>query len=793
MPLFPAPAECGFSSFLKFFLFFIVQEVYICVILSCNAAKCTLNLPDMKRILLILTLAMLVPSCKQLNPFLGDWNTPYGIPDFESIKESDYIPAVKFGIRQQEGQIDAIIANGNAPDFENTVAAYELSGEILDRVTGVLFNLSESDATPSMQKIVERVIPMLTEHNDNVFMNPYFFARVDELYQDRANQNLTREQEMTLEKLHRAFIDNGVNLDPQSQERLRAINKELAVLEQRFGNNVLDRTNAFRMVLADTSEIAGLPSSVLASAAAEAAHAGITARDAAREKGIREQDVAEGGPWLFTLHNASYVPFMTNSSRRDLREKMFTAYSTRCNTGGDTDNKPVVLDIIRLRIEKANLLGYDTPAAQILSDKMAHDPQTVDSFLEKIFPAAVRQARSEIEDMQAIMDKDVEAGLLPADSTSVIRPWDWAYYAEKVRQEKYALNEDLVKPYFKMENVREGVFNTAHRLYGLNFRQLDSIPLYHPDVEGFEVTDSDGSLIGILLTDYYTRSTKRGGAWMNNVRNQYKTKKGEDIRPIIVNVANFPKPSAGMPSLLSIDEVGTMFHEFGHALHGLLSQCTYKDVSGTGVARDFVELPSQINENWAFLPEVLKSYAHHYSTGEAIPDSLITKISVSKNFNQGFMTTELVAAAVLDMKWHELKSVYVPQDCPYASETDAPADSTDLNKGLKVIDPDKFEAFVMAQAGLPEEIIPRYRTTYFNHVFSGGYSAGYYGYLWAEVLDKDAFELFRKKGEFDSATARSFRENILEKGGSEEPMVLYRRFRGADPDPDALLRARGLK
>lgn len=736
---------------------------------------------------------MLVPSCKQLNPFLGDWNTPYGIPDFESIKESDYIPAVKFGIRQQEGQIDAIIANGNAPDFENTVAAYELSGEILDRVTGVLFNLSESDATPSMQKIVEKVIPMLTEHNDNVFMNPYFFARVDELYQDRENQNLTREQEMTLEKLHRAFIDNGVNLDPQSQERLRAINKELAVLEQRFGNNVLDRTNAFRMVLADTSEIAGLPSSVLASAAAEAAHAGITARDAAKMKGIREQDVAEGGPWLFTLHNASYVPFMTNSSRRDLREKMFTAYSTRCNTGGDTDNKPVVLDIIRLRIEKANLLGYDTPAAQILSDKMAHDPQTVDSFLGKIFPAAVRQARVEIEDMQAVMDNDVEAGLLPADSTSVIMPWDWAYYAEKVRQDKYALNEDLVRPYFRMENVREGVFNTAHRLYGLNFRQLDSIPVYHPDVEGFEVTDSDGSLIGILLTDYYTRGTKRGGAWMNNVRNQYKTKKGADIRPIIVNVANFPKPSAGMPSLLSIDEVGTMFHEFGHALHGLLSQCTYKDVSGTGVARDFVELPSQINENWAFLPEVLKTYAHHYSTGEEIPDSLITKISVSKNFNQGFMTTELVAAAILDMKWHELGSIYVSRDCPYASETDAPADSTGRNEGLKVIDPDKFEAFVMAQAGLPEQIIPRYRTTYFNHVFSGGYSAGYYGYLWAEVLDKDAFELFRKKGEFDSATARSFRENILEKGGSEEPMVLYRRFRGADPDPDALLRARGLR
>lgn len=738
---------------------------------------------------------MLVASCKQLNPFLGDWNTPYGIPDFGSIKESDYIPAVKFGIRQQEGQIDAIIADGGVPTFENTVEAYELSGEILDRVTGVLFNLSESDATPSMQKIIERVIPMLTEHNDNVFMNPYFFARVDELYKNKDNLGLTREQQMTLEKLHRAFVNNGVDLAPEAQARLREINKELAVLEQKFGNNVLEQTNAFRLVLTDSSEIAGLPEAVLASASSAARQEGLGRKEAARLKGISESDVADGGPWLFTLHNPSYVPFMTSSSRRDLREKMFRAYSTRCDVSGSADNRPVVIDIMKLRIEKAKLLGYATPADQILSDKMAHDPETVDSFLGRLFPAAVRQAGKEIADMQALMDRDVEAGLLPADSTSVIMPWDWSYYAEKVRQEKYALNEDIIKPYFMMENVREGVFSTAGRLYGLDFGQIDSMSFYHPDVEGFKVTGSDSSFLGILLTDYYTRSAKRGGAWMNNVRNQYRNRKGEDVRPIIVNVANFPKPSEGMPSLLSIDEVGTMFHEFGHALHGLLSQCTYKDVSGTNVAQDFVELPSQINENWAFLPEVLKTYARHYQTGEAIPDSLVTKISESKNFNQGFMTTELVAAAILDMKWHELTSVYVPADSPYASDVDAPADTTGAvsTEGLKVIDPDKFEAWVMSQAGLPQQIIPRYRTTYFNHVFSGGYSAGYYGYLWAEVLDKDAFELFKKNGVFDPATAASFRQNILEKGGSEEPMVLYRRFRGADPDPDALLRARGLE
>ena len=435
---------------------------------------------------------MLVASCKQLNPFLGEWNTPYGIPDFKSIKESDYVQAVKFGIRQQEGQIDAIIASGGVPDFENTIAAYELSGEILDRVTGVLFNLSESDATPSMQKIVEKVIPMLTEHNDNVFMNPYFFGRVDELYRNRDSLDLTREQEMTLEKIHRAFIDNGVALDPESQSRLREINKELAVLEQRFGNNVLSQTNSFRLVLTDSSEIAGLPSAVLASASAAASQAGISRREAARIKGIDESAIAEGGPWLFTLHNPSYVPFMTGSARRDLRKEMFTAYSTRCNGSGSTDNRPVVLDIMRLRIEKARLLGYASPAEQILSDKMAHDPQTVDSFLERIFPAAVSQARKEVEDMQLLMDRDVEAGLLPDDSTSVIMPWDWAYYAEKVRQEKYDLNEDIIKPYFRMENVRKGVFSTAHRLYGLNFEALDSVEFYHPDVEGFKVTDSDG-------------------------------------------------------------------------------------------------------------------------------------------------------------------------------------------------------------------------------------------------------------------------------------------------------------
>lgn len=702
----------------------------------------------MKKIFVLLCIIMSTFSCRQINPFLEEWDTPYGIPDFQIIKEKHYIPAVKFGIRQQQHQIDAIIADNREPTFENTVAAYEHSGEILGRVTGVLFNLSESDATPSLQKIVERVIPMLTEHNDNIFMNPYFFKKVETLYEGMDGSDLTVEQKMTVKKLYNNFIRNGIALSEEDQARMRDINRKLAVLEQTFGNNLLAETNAFSMVLKDSSEIAGLPESVLAAARDEAAAAG--------------QD-----GYLFTLHNSVYVPFMTYSARRDLREKMFLAYSSRGNNGGKHDNRQVVLDIMRLRIEKAKLLGYETPADFILSDKMAGTPETVDTFLDGIFSAAVAKAREEVAEMQKVMDGDVAAGLLPADSTSVICPWDWAYYAERVRKAKYDLDENAIKPYFKMENVRKGVFSVAHRLYGLEFEKLDSIPVYHPDVEGFKVTDADGSLVGILLTDYFPRSTKRGGAWMSNFREQETGKDGEDIRPVVVNVGNFTKPSAGKPSLLTLDEAGTMFHEFGHALHGLLSKCSYKDVSGTNVARDFVELPSQINENWAFRPEVLAMYARHYETGEMIPDELVMKIRDAGTFNQGFMTTELAAASILDMKWHELTSV-------------------------EGVDPVEFERKVCEEMGLIDEIIPRYRTTYFNHIFNSGYSAGYYSYLWAEVLDKDAFELFKRKGIFNRSVAMSFRRNILEKGGSEEPMVLYRRFRGKEPDISALLRARGL-
>lgn len=689
----------------------------------------------MKRIIIILAMMMSMAGCNKVNPFLFEWKSNYGMPPFDEIREGQYVLAVKMGIRQQASDVDAIIANGGEPTFENTIAAYDRSGGTLDRVTGVLFNLSETDGTPSMQKIVERVLPMLSEHNDNIFMNPYFFDRVKYLYERKDTLGLTREQEMVLDRIYDNFVNNGISLDEAGQARMREINQELSSLTYRFGNNLLAENNAF----ADR----------------------------------------------FGISVSEYVSEMASCSDRTRREEMFRAYSSRGNNGNRNDTKKLIIDIMRLRIEKAQLLGYRTPADQILSDKMAHDAATVDAFLGKIFTPAVARAEEEITDMQAIMDEDVAAGLLPDDSTSVIRPWDWFYYAEKVRERKYSLNEAETKPYFRMENVREGVFANAHRLYGLNFEKLDSVQVYHPDVEAFRVTDSDGTLIGYLMTDYFPRSTKRGGAWMNNFLPQYVDRHGDDHRPVIVNVGNFSKPSGDTPALLTLDEVGTMFHEFGHALHGLLSQCTYKTVSGTSVARDFVELPSQINENWAFRPEVLATYARHYQTGEVIPDSLVAKINAASKFNQGFMTTELAAAAILDMKWHELTSVEVQPDCPYASETAA-------GDGKRLIDPVKFEEYVCGQMGLIDEIIPRYRTTYFNHIFNSGYAAGYYSYLWAEVLDKDAFELFMKRGIFDRRTAMSFRHNILEKGGSEDPMVLYRRFRGADPDPAALLRARGL-
>jgi len=670
----------------------------------------------------IMTLTALSACCKnaeRTNPFFEEWNTPYGNAPFSKIEVSDYMPAFERGIAEQKADIEAIIANPAAPDFENTVAAFDRSGELLSKVSGVFFNLAESDSTPEMQAIEEEVTPILTAASDEIMMNEDLFARVKAVYENM--DGLTREQQMLTKNLYQSFVRNGVGLDSLSKERFSEINTRLATLSQKFGQNLLAENNAFK------------------------AEIGITVSE--------------------------YPSFMTTCEDRDRREKAFYAYSSRGNHGNENDNNEIVLEAMKLRAERSKMLGYDSFAAYQLSDKMAGDPATVDAFLAKIMEASMVKAREEIVDMQAVMDEDIAAGLLPKGSK--IQPWDWFYYAEKVRVRKFDLDENLTKPYFQVDSVKRGLFYAAHKVYGINIEQAPEVEVYNDVARPYKLTDADGSLIGIFYCDYFSRETKRSGAWMNNFREQYVTPEGEDVRPIIVNVCNFPPATEEQPSLLTVDEVQTAFHEFGHALHGFLTKCHYKGVSGTNVTRDFVEMFSQFNENWAFQPEILSVYAHHYQTGEVIPAELVEKINNSLKFNQGFLAGELCAASILDMRWHELTV-------------------EEVSKMTTAQDIRDFETKVCREMGLIDEMIPRYRTTYFNHIFGSGYSAGYYGYLWSEVLDVDAFERFKREGLFNPEVALQFRQTFLEKGGSEEPMVLYRSFTGADPNPDALLRARGL-
>lgn len=663
-------------------------------------------------------------NTQRQNPFLTEWDTPYGIPPFGEIELSDYIPAIKAGIEEHEAEVAAILANAEAPDFENTIAAYDLSGQTLNNVTAVLFNLQETEGSDEMAAVVEEATALITAHSDELSMNKELFARVKAVH-DADQSGLTREQQMLLKKLYESFTRNGVDLDEESQAKLKEINQKIAAAQQKFGTNLLAENNAFK-------DKFGIPVS-------------------------------------------SYTAEMTSCEDRARREAMFKAYSSRGNNGNEYDNKALCLEILRLRAEKAEMLGFDNFAAYQLDDKMAHDPQTVDAFLDKIIGPAVAKAKEEIADMQVVMNEDIVAGKVPAGSK--IESWDWFYYAEKVRQRKYALDEELTRPYFRMENVRQGIFACAEKLYGIKAEPLEDVPVYNEAAEAFKITDADGSLLGIFMTDYFPRSSKRGGAWMTNFREQYVDAEGNDVRPIIINVGNLTAPTDSLPALFTTDEVLTTFHEFGHALHGLLTKCTYRSTSGTNVTRDFVETFSQFNENWAFQPEILSLYAKHYQTGEVIPDSLVAKINNAAKFNQGFMTSELCAASILDMKWHELTSEQLAK----------------LAEGDQAANVAAFEAKVCEEMGLISEIIPRYRTTYFNHIFNSGYSAGYYSYLWAEVLDKDAFEYFQQQGLYNPEVAKSFRQTFLEKGGSEEAMTLYLSFRGQEADPGALLRARGLE
>ena len=660
-------------------------------------------------------------SCGRTNPFFEEWDTPYGTAPFDKIQNEDYMPAFLKGIEERRAEIKAITENPEAPTFENTIAAYDRSGELLGKVAGVFYNIAESDATPEVNAIMDEITPIMSEADDEIFMDAKLFARVHDIFENQM-ESLTREQQMVVEKLHRRFVQNGVALDRQAQERFKEINSRLAVLTQKFSSNLLAENNAFRDAI------------------------GVTV--------------------------SQYSDFMTSCSDRALREKAFKAYSSRGRNGGDSDNTAIVIETLRLRAEQAGMLGFSNSADYLLDGKMAGNAATVDAFLAPIMKASMAKAKQEVVAMQKEMDADIKAGLLPAGSK--IQPWDWFYYAEKVRKAKYDLDEEQTKPYFQADSVLKGVFYAAHKVYGISIEPAPEVQVYNPVAKAFKLIDKDGSLLGVFYADYFTRDTKRGGAWMNNFREQQVDANGVDIRPVIVNVCNFPPATEDKPSLLSIDQVQTAFHEFGHALHGFLSKCNYATVSGTSVARDFVEMFSQFNEHWAFQKEILAEYAHDYRSGEVIPDALVAKINNALKFNMGFMTGELCAASILDMKWHELSAAEL-------SEINTPDDIS------------KFEEKVCREMGLIGEIIPRYRTTYFNHIFgSSGYSAGYYSYLWAEVLDADAFEYFEANGKFNPQIAESFRRTFLEKGGSEEPMTLFRSFRGAEPDPGALLRNRGL-
>ena len=697
----------------------------------------------MKRALLTLMIGLtLMGNAKTNNPFFEPYANKYGAPPFDKIKNEHYMPAFKEGIKQHQAEVNAIANNPKPATFANTIAEIDFSGDLLKKVSSVFFNLYSSNTNEGMEKIANEITPILSEHNDNIYLNDKLFARVKKLYTNRTKLGLSDEQIRLLEKYHRGFIRSGAALNPTQKAKLREINKELGLAQIAFGQNVLAETNSFKKFVTNEADLAGLPESVRQAAAEEAKEAG------------------KPGQWLFTTHKASFIPVLQYSENRELRKELLLAYSTRANHDNANDNKVVINKIMKLRTQKAQLLGFATSADFILDDTMAKTPKAVYDLLQTVWTPALAKAKEEAAELQKLMDAEGKGEKLEA--------WDWWYYSDKLRKAKYSLDEEALKPYFKLENVRQGVFDLASKLYGLKFEKLKDMPVYDPDVEVFKVTDAKNALIGILYTDYFPRAGKRAGAWMNNIVDQYK-KNGINNRPIICNVGNFTKPTSDKPSLLNMDEVETLFHEFGHALHGLLTQCTYPSLSGTNVSRDFVEMPSQVMENWCWEPQVMQTYAKHYITGVPMPKELMDKIQLAGTFNQGFINTELLAASLLDMDYHMIK------------------DTTNF-------DVNAFEKASLDKMGMIPQIIVRYRSSYFNHIFSGEYCAGYYSYTWAAVLDADAFQAFKETGDiYNPKVANAFRTKLLERGDSEDPMKLYRDFRGTNPNPDALLKKRGLK
>ena len=675
------------------------------------------------------------------NPFFEEWTTPYGVPPFDRIRAYHYEPAFERAMSLHDEQIEAITAETDEPTFANTLAAYDASGGMLDDVSNIFSMLCAADTSERMQEIEERMMPRLAAHYDKILMNDALFARIKQVYDKRNSTDLTPDQLRLTEKVYDDFVRSGALLGGEDKARLKQINEELSVASVRFGNNILAENNAFELVLA-SDDLDGLPASVRDAA-----------RSAASEKGLDNK-------YLFTLHKPSLIPFLTYSSRRDLRKQMYEAYLNRCNRNDEYDNKQLVNDMIRLRTEKAHLLGYRSYAEYVTADQMAGSPKNVYALLDEIWTPALEKAKSELAEMEVLFRADF------SEEDDRFESWDWWYYAEKLRKQNYALNEEMLRPYFSLDNVRQGVFNLANRLYALTFRPI-AVPLYNEEVSAYEVLDSDESHLGVLYFDFFPRAGKGQGAWCGYFREPSRDADGNRIAPVVSIVCNFTRPSGSTPALLSIDETLTLFHEFGHALHFLFSDVRYNgllDVEG-----DFVELPSQIMENFALEPEMLKTYAVHYRTNEIINDTYISKIRRSALFNQGFATTELIAAALSDMDIHSTEK-YEP------------------------IDVDGFEYNALYERrGMIPQIEPRYRYNYFAHIFSGGYSAGYYFYIWAEVLDKDAFEAFRESGDtFNRRIAETFRNQVLSRGGSADGMTLYTNFRGKEPDKTPMLKARGL-
>jgi peptidyl-dipeptidase Dcp len=691
-----------------------------------------------------LALIALVTACAHTpattpNPFFAEWQTPFGVPPFDRIRPDDFVPAFEEAIRTHNAEVAAIVKDAKPPTFDNTVAALDDSGEALARVKNVFDLLAGAETNDRLQEIEARVKPMLAAHNDDIYLNDALFKRVKAVYDARETNKLDTEQATLLRNVYRRFLRGGAELAPAQKERLRTINGELSSLIVKFSNNLLKETNQYQLVVDSKDQLAGLPEGQIAAAAEAATRSGLP------------------GKWVFTLKAPSIWPFLQSSSNRELRRKILTAYASRCDKTGATDNTVVFATIAMLRVEKAQLLGYKTWANFILDQYMAKNPENVYKLLEQLWKPALARAKEEAADMQGLIDRD-RGGF-------ELEPSDWRYYSEKVKQAKYDLDEEAIKPYLPIDEVREGAFTLANRLYGITFTELKNVPVYNPDVKVFEAKEKDGKFIGVLYMDFYPRPGKQGGAWCSTIRDQW-VKEGRFITPIVYNVFNFTRPTGETPALLTPEEAETLFHEFGHALHGLFSNCRFRG-SGFYIAQDFVELPSQIMENWVFEPQLLKLYARHYKTGEMMPEALVAKIRKAATFNQGFANTEYLAASFLDMDWHTL--------------TDP-----------KLQDADAFEKASMTKWGLIPEILPRYRTSYFAHA-ADEYSAGYYSYIWSAVLDSDAFQAFKEKGDlFDQGTAAAFRQ-LLSKEGSEDPAVLYRRFRGRDPQVDALLEKRGLK